>query len=335
MFVEKILYYELIYQNLLTPLTEAKLISELKEISKNFTSKRDKIGEYVVSKEMVSAYTCFYLPTNIPKFDFLMNQLPEKIRQRIEELNFLDVGTGPGTYLVAHDQYFKNGKRLYGLDSSSLMLEQAKKLLGDRATLGSSLPTDFSGGVLFFGNSLNEMKSSKGLDFVQKTNPEIVLLIEPGTKESFSEVSAFRKTLLEKGYGVVYPCPEPQKTCPAKGDEWCHQVLRTVHEPEVERLSQLISLDRKAMPMISHCYVKKHESKNHRAVFYRFIKETKHSFDWQVCLEGQDELVIFEIPKRGMKKKEIKEFTSKSVGEAFDFEIEKELSENRFRVVIK
>ena len=141
LFVEKILNYEHIYQNLLTPLSETKLISELKEISKNFTINRDKIGEYVVSKEMVSAYTSFYLPTNIPKFYFLMNQLPEKIRQRIGELDFLDVGTVPGTYLVAHDHYFKNGKRLYGLDSSSLMLEQAKKLLGDRVVLSSALPT--------------------------------------------------------------------------------------------------------------------------------------------------------------------------------------------------
>jgi SAM-dependent methyltransferase len=155
LFVEKILNYEHIYQNLLTPLTETKLISELKEISTNFTSKRDKIGEYVVSKEMVSAYTCFYLPTNIPKFHFLMSQLPEKIRQRIGELDFLDVGTGPGTYLVAYDQYFGNEKRLYGLDTSSLMLEQAKKLLGDRVVLSSALPIDFSGGVLLFGNSLN------------------------------------------------------------------------------------------------------------------------------------------------------------------------------------
>ena len=335
MFVEKILNYEHIYQNLLTPLSETKLISELKEISKNFTINRDKIGEYVVSKEMVSAYTSFYLPTNIPKFYFLMNQLPEKIRQRIGELDFLDVGTGPGTYLVAHDQYFENGKRLYGLDSSSLMLEQAKKLLGDRVVLSSALPTDFSGGVLLFGNSLNEMKSSKGLELVKRTNPEIVLLIEPGTKESFFEVSAFRKVLLEQGYGVVYPCPEPQKACPAKGDEWCHQVLRTVHDPDVERLSQLIALDRRAMPMVAHCYEKNHESSNHRALFYRFLKETKHSFDWQVCLEGQDELVIFEIPKRGMKKKEIKQFASKSVGEAFDYKIEKELGDDKFRVSIK
>jgi len=335
LFVERELNYDHILQNLLTPLTETQLISELKKISTNFTSKRDKIGEYVVSKEMVSAYTCFYLPTNIPKFDFLMNQLPLEVRKRIEDLDFLDIGTGPGTYLVAHSQYFQNGKKLYGLDSSSLMLEQARKLLGERATLSSSLSTDFSGGVLFFGNSLNEMKHEKGLELVKKTNPEIVLLIEPGTKESFSEVSLFRKSLLEKGYGVVYPCPEPQKSCPAKGEEWCHQVLRTVHEPDVERLSQLISLDRKAMPMIAHCYVKGHESKSHRALFYRFMKETKHSFDWQVCLEGSDELVIFEIPKRGMKKKEMKEFASKSVGESFEFEVEKELGLNRFRVSIK
>lgn len=327
--------YEHILQNLLTPLSETQLVSELKKISTNFTSKRDKIGEYVVSKEMVSAYTCFYLPTNIPKFDFLMEQLPEGIRKRIGELDFLDVGTGPGTYLVAHNQYFQNGKKLYGLDSSELMLEQAKKLLGERVSLSLNLPSDFKDGVLFFGNSLNEMNHEKGLELVKKTDPEIVLLIEPGTKESFSEVFSFRKALLEKGFGVVYPCPEPQKSCPAMGEEWCHQVLRTVHGHELERLSQLISLDRKAMPMIAHCYVKNHEAKSHRALFYRFLKETKHSFDWQVCLEGSDELVIFEIPKRGMKKKEIKEFASKSVGEAFDFEIEKELGQNRFRVKLK
>ena len=114
--------------------------------------------------------------------------------------------------------------------------------------------------------------------------------------------------MIEKGYGVIYPCPAPKKKCPASGEEWCHQVLRTVHEPEVERLSQLISLDRKIMPMIAHCYLKNHVGKNHRALFYRFLKETKHSFDWQVCLEENDKLVTFEIPKRGMSKKKMKEF---------------------------
>ncbi|TNF28448.1 MAG: hypothetical protein EP319_08990 [Deltaproteobacteria bacterium] len=329
------LNYDKILENLLVPLKESQIVAELKKISQNFTSKREKIGEYVESKEMVSAYSCFYLPTNMVKFKFLMDQLPESLRERIGELDFLDIGTGPGTYLLAHQNYFETDNKLFGVDSSSLMIDQAKKFLGDRAQFSFGLPPDFSKGTLFFGNSLNEMKLDKAIDMVSKTSPEIILLIEPGTKHSFALISEFRKSMIEKGYGVVFPCPAPKKNCPVSGEEWCHQVLRTVHEPEVERLSQLISLDRKIMPMIAHCYLKNHEGKNHRALFYRFLKETKHSFDWQVCLEKNEKLVTFEIPKRGMSKKEMKEFSSKNVGEAFDYVVEKELGPDKFRITLK
>ena len=76
---------EEISQALVTLLQEPRLLKELKSISTNFTSNRKDIEAYTLSAEMVAAYTSFYMPTNIPKLGFVLNQLPKQIRDEILE----------------------------------------------------------------------------------------------------------------------------------------------------------------------------------------------------------------------------------------------------------
>ncbi|MCO4795272.1 MAG: hypothetical protein KC493_16255 [Bacteriovoracaceae bacterium] len=340
----KPLEFELIKNNLLLELTDNQIAKELKTISKNFTTDRDKIKDYVLSKKMVSAYSCFYLPTNVPKFDFLMSMLPLEVKTKIENSSFLDFGTGPGTYLLAFMNYFQGStSKIIGVDSSELMLEQAKKFVDSmfdedqKVELLKKIPHGHSGGTLFFGNSLNEIGVTKASSIVKEVAPETILLIEPGTRESFSSIMEFRTNLLDKGFSINYPCPSASKKCPISEDKenWCHQILRMVHGPEVERFGQLASLDRKSMPMISYCFSRTQITSPTKATLFRFMRETKHSFEWQVCLEDEENLIIFEIPKRNMKKKEVKDFTNLSVGIKFEYEVLKVLKSDFWRVKIK
>lgn len=322
--------------HLLSPLKEHELVSLLKVISRGFTSERERIEEYVSLEEQVSAYTAYFLPTNIPKLFFVLEQLPIELRQYLAGLSLMDVGSGPGTYSLGWSRYFNSQSNITLVDQSKVMLKQAKSLLDAFALKSSSIQYTQNPGteraqVVLFGNSLNEMGAIKASSVVKQVGPEFVILIEPGTKQSFAEVLKLRSELLASGFVPLYPC-RLAASCPLEAvDDWCHQVLRMTHESQIERISQLAQLDRKIMPFIAHIYrkaqaIKPLETSN--AHFLRFLNETKFSFLWQVCLaspEGGLTTTKFEILKKDYPKSLLKRLERASVGESFTYRIIKEL----------
>lgn len=326
--------------HLLSSLEDHELVSLLKHISSGFTSERSRIEEYVNERDQVSAYCSYYLPTNIPKLGFVLDQLPKIVKERMGKLPFIDIGCGPGTYTIGWLSEFKSTPSIHLVDQSSLMLEQAKALIEGLkispqfATYTPGVPK-VEEGVLLFGNSLNEMGASAGMKLVEKHRPEFVILIEPGTKQSFAEVLKMRSGLIALGLNPIYPC-STSTACPLeRRDDWCHQVLRMTHDPAIERLSQLASLDRKIMPLIAQVYQRQGVSQV-SAHFLRFLVETKFSFMWQVCLhniEGELEVRSFEIMKRDYPKKFVKRLQQASVGESFKYQVVKEL-ESHSRILL-
>jgi SAM-dependent methyltransferase len=330
----------------------AHLLEGIKEL---YTARREGLPSKEWTREEVSAYASFYLPTNIQKFSFVMNQVSKEIREEISQCQVIDFGTGPGTYLAAFLDTFGGSEcgHLYGIDISDTMLEQAEKLVGG---LFPDLKTkmhfeaevrnysEARGRFLIFGNSLNEMAARDVIEVIDKVNPTHLLFLEPGVPTVFDELMAVRDKLKEHGYLCHYPCPT-METCPIVKnsdelgeDDWCHQVWRGTHEPEVEHLGQLAKIDRKAMAFIGHLYVKDSAvlPKN-SARFIRFLKETKHSFDWEICRSSENseeglEKARIEIPKKILSKKEAKEMKKISVGINFDYEIDKVLGNGKVRV---
>ena len=153
-------------------------------------------------------------------------------------------------------------------------------------------------------------------------DPEYVMWIEPGTSELFRDLKKLRSELLDS-YDILYPCPG-NAGCPA---DWCHQVLRTTHDTSIERLSQLASLDRKILPMTAHVYRRKARvAIKNSPVTIRFLNETKFSFEYEVCMQNENEQnrnVVIEIQKKHLSKSEEKQLKNSDVGVRLDFEIEK------------
>lgn len=333
---------------LIPTLSESELVKKLKIISQNFTIKREHIKDYVLDEKFVSAYSAFYLPTNYPKFSFLMNSLSLEFREKIKDYDFYDIGSGPGTYSLAFLDYLNGDyeRNVFVIDSSSLMLKQAKNILGHyhrdkKIHYGTAIEPSQRKKIFFFGNSINEIGRAGLKNLINTHSPDIVMFIEPGTSDFFKEALGIREMLIDKKFSILYPCINAS-ACPiakiidSGGVEWCHQVLRMTHEPSIERLSQLIELDRKIMPMIAHVYSmeKSHVNKIVHGRLFRFLNETKFSFEWQVCFGENEEnkLAKFEIQKRSLSKSDQKEMKKLSVGIGFNFEIEKELGPNHFRV---
>lgn len=335
--------YNEIKKRLLHELSDHQLVSHLKKISKNFTSNRDKIEDYLLGEENVSAYAATYLPSNMKKFDFILDQLPSKIIDSFNEYDFYDIGAGPGTYSLAFLERFSNSRKgeLFVIDKSELMIKQARKLISGifpgAENVHYSFPVKKSSNkkILFFGNSINEMGASEFFKIVNELVPEVIFFIEPGTKQFFEQALLIRKDRIKKGYQVAYPCMSTAGCPLANVDDWCHQILRTTYEQKLERIFQMAQIDRRTMSLISHLYIKEGELDSTKARIVRFIRESKFSFDYQVCIcdeLSQLRIIEFEVLKKGMSKSELKTFSKTSVGQYLKFEVIKEISDKRWRV---
>ena len=280
-------------------LKEHEYLKLIKSIHNNFTVDRDQIDLYTKNQDMVSAYTMFYLPTNFPKFHFIMDQLPLEDLQQISNSFFIDFGTGPGTYLLSFLDYFKKSKNDFcgalGVDRSSQMLEQSRSCLRhfypdleNQIHLSDKINIEEKQKItLCFGNCLNEIGVSKAIRIVEKIKPDFIIFLSIGTKDSFEKILKFRKDIYSYGFSLAYPCFNIDHSCPLENTtDWCHQVLKTKHHPTIERLSQKLKMDRRTLPLIGHVYKKENKAINREghARLIRILSETKFSFVNQILL---------------------------------------------------
>lgn len=318
--------------HLLNPaLSEADCLKAISALSAGFTVSRDKMGKYGDENDLVSAYTLLYLPTNMPKLDFVLSQLDPKVRSDLEDAHFIDYGCGPGTFALAWANQVKT-KSLTLIDYTKGMREQAKKILSHfhpaiPLSVGEKLVTRPEGKVvLFFGHAINELAEGVVEKLISTIDPDFIFYIEPGTSEFFKRAKNLREHLITNGMSIAYPCPST-RACP---NDWCHQVWRGTHDPEVERLCQMAKLDRRTQAMTAHLYMKQ-ASVDERATFVRFLNETKFSFEWQVCLPN-GEIKQFQWMKKSIDKARLKEMQRSSVGERFGFEVVKVIDSTCWRV---
>jgi ribosomal protein RSM22 (predicted rRNA methylase) len=335
--------------SLLQPLSEKELVKIVKEISTNFTKDRSKIGKYIKQEDFVSAYSWFYLPTNKPKLGYFFDSLSEEVLDLILSSNFIDYGCGPGTYSWALIDYFKEnggfGESLYLVDSSKIMLQQARKIhafeYSDVPIVNylSKVPDNsVENPFLFFGNSLNEMDLSEVKKVISGISPNIIGFIEPGTKETFKDILKLREYLISNDYSVIYPCNSSDNCPVANKDDWCHQVSLPDYPDSVLRKCQLTSLDRRSLPMTAHLYVKKslietEDSNRDQSTIFRFLGESKGSVIFEICRNSEkNEIVKIEAVKRGLSKKEIKELKTLTPGKRVEFKQTKVLGDGTLRV---
>lgn len=326
----------------LVPLKEAELVRLIQEESRAFTIDRKNIHQYVENEKKVSAYTLFYLPTNMPKLYFLLEQIEklhgDQIFKNFSQQTFIDVGTGPGTFSLALLFYLKhrgfNYPAIHLIDQSNLMLKQAEKILKhffpDIELSMSNHERVFEQNksyAMFFGHSLNELSDEVTARYLEligaNKNITDVFWIEPGTPSFFSKQLSLRKQLCAENFSILYPCAS-NSSCPLEGKlqldkpEWCHQILRLTHHAEIERVSQLMSLDRKILPMCSMFFSRQKLNKNTDWFFpLKFLNETKFSFEYLFCGNFEDQCLTHkkgEIPKKLISKKAVKILKDRSLG---------------------
>lgn len=320
---------------------ERKAIKKIFEI---FNFSREDIGEYVLDKRAVAAYTLFYGSTNYQKWSVAMDRLDDGFIKEMLSGDIIEIGTGPGTFAMAFRDWLSEKKvefkhTWFGVDQSELMLEQAQKLVTEEEFQFQKKIPSIEGATVFFSHSINEMEKSTVLRMIGKLKPKRIIWIEPGTKSFFSKANELRSSLISEAFQILSPCLGDGECPAAKVEgEWCHQIFRVKHADCVERLCQQLERDRRTMPVSFHVYQKCDVVRvDQTATLFHKRRKTKHSFEWTVCLEeaGEMRLVEFEVTLRGLNRQEIKELDGVECGELVGFEVVKELAEKRRRVSVQ
>ena len=168
--------------------SESDLVKAIEELSLKFTQKREQISDYLKDERLTSAYTAFYLTTNMPKLEAVFKWMPETWLAQIKNSTFIDVGAGPGTFSLAFREWAEVPVKVMQIETSPVMRDQAKRiwegLYPDEKLLLKAEGETF----LFFGHSANEMGVEAALRYVKEYNPDHILFIEPGTKEFFPQM---------------------------------------------------------------------------------------------------------------------------------------------------
>jgi ribosomal protein RSM22 (predicted rRNA methylase) len=318
--------------------SESDLVKAIEEISIKFTKDRHKIGDYLKDPRLVSAYTAFYLLTNIPKLEEVLKWMPQEWISLLKNCDFIDLGAGPGTFSMAWKELGGSGE-FYQIELSALMKEQGKKIWqgfhSENLKQGSRWEwTSGNEKFLLFGHSANEMGSKVAIDYIEKINPDHILFIEPGTKDFFPTMLEIRDHLLKKNWNVLYPCPLALE-CPMKGSDtdWCHQFIQVKQDAEIERISQMAKKDRKLLPLTVHAYSKTFSSKNPTERLERVLPETKFSFEWEIC--HNNVLEHYQVMKRDLSKQESRQLGEVLAGESVETELIKNLERSKRVKVLK
>lgn len=318
---------------------EDQLLKSVAQVGKLFNFYRENLDEYKNDEQLVSAYCAYYLTTNYPKLFETLKLLGQNF-----DLNsfsrVVDIGTGPGTFLLGLSELLAPEVELGGVDISPTMLRQARKILDglrpDREValsqyLGElfSIKPQKGKSLLLFTHSLNEMTPQQGIDYAKALNPDSILLIEPGTKESFGKALKLREWAISQDYHVTYPCFS-NASCPLNLEQdWCHQFIQVTHSDDVERMTQKLHRNRRLLPMVVQLYQKQCVERSDNARLIRVKTPTKHSLEWQLCHRDGEMNAVFdaEISKRGYSKKEIKELEDINAGIDVRFEVEKRMEQ--------
>lgn len=309
--------------------SESDLVKAIEELSRKFTVSRESIGDYLNDRRLVAAYCSFYLTTNFPKLAQVMKWMPTEWCEQIKQCELIDLGAGPGTFSLAWKQWAQTSHKVYQLEKSPLMREQARKIWdGFYAPQDLIQLTQWSSKsdlpkLVLFGHAANEMGAEQAIRYLEAIDPDHVLFIEPGTKSFFPEMLKIRDYLLQKKHQVIFPCPK-ELACPMQDsvNDWCHQFIQVRHTADVERLTQMVEKDRKLLPLIVHAYSKARKFYQSSERIVRVLPETKFSLEWDMCHDNQ--LEHYQIMKKSMPKNELKSVSNYLSGQAVETETEKE-----------
>jgi len=137
---------------------------------------------------------------------------------------------------------------------------------------------------------------------LDKTN-QFVILIEPGTPDSFKKMQDLQKIAKQKDFFVIAPCTH-QEECKLPKEDWCHSVCR-VQRSRIHRMLKQGDLPYEDEKFSYYIFAKKNYSTVEKRIL-RHPNIEKNKVIIKVCTK--DEIKVLSIAK---KEKELYKIVKK------------------------
>ncbi len=201
-------------------------------ISKRYRSESGA-GKVLVSSERDTlAYAAVRMPATFGAVSKALELTMECFEGEITSI--LDVGAGTGAASHAAE-LVTECDNITCLEREDSMIALGRKLMESRGIEARWIKKDISAAdideraeLVISSYCLNELSPAARKAAVAKlwkSTEKLLVIIEPGTPEGFSQLKEARKLLLAEGGYVAAPCPSCGE-CRLPEDDWCHFTAR-------------------------------------------------------------------------------------------------------------
>jgi ribosomal protein RSM22 (predicted rRNA methylase) len=182
------------------------------------------------------AYALYRMPATYAALSRVLDHLQE-VFSDFSPTSALDLGSGPGTAMIALCQRYSSLKTVRGFERSSefrtlcekmapYMLQRPIHFESHDIDLERPITTKDRVDLVSAVYSLGEISARKEWLFWMASHASCILIVEPGTPKGYACLMECRDALIKEGLHIIAPCPH-QKKCPLMGTKvWCHEAVR-------------------------------------------------------------------------------------------------------------
>ncbi|MBR2704070.1 MAG: methyltransferase domain-containing protein [Clostridia bacterium] len=205
-----------------------------KEISKRYRDNNNDGNRLVTSNKEAVAYALSRMPATYESVLDCLKNVFEKNNFDIDSV--LDVGAGTGAATWALFSFFDK-KNYSCFEREDAMIGIGNELMKNSELSDIAKWTKFDAvndsieekyDLIVVSYMINELPKDQIKNVVEKlwkaTN-KILLIIEPGTPNGYSNIKQMRSLLSKNGAKIIAPCPHGEE-CPLPEDDWCQFTCR-------------------------------------------------------------------------------------------------------------
>lgn len=201
-------------------------------VSKRYRSESGAGKRLVSSERDTLAYAAVRMPATFGAVGKALSLALECFEGEI--FSVLDVGAGTGAASHAA-QLLTDCEAITCIEREESMIDLGKRLMQTRGMSAQWIKRDISSAKLtekadlvLSSYCLNELTAAARKDAVLQlweATDKLLLIVEPGTPEGFSQLRQARELLLGAGGYIAAPCPA-NGACKLPDDDWCHFTVR-------------------------------------------------------------------------------------------------------------
>lgn len=295
-------------------LLHEKIVRGIAELSRRFNKERGSLNQtYLDDRLLSTAYLQYFLPVNLAKIQVLLTELPTL--EPIEKLSILDIGSGPGTGVLAildwwYQRRWPCAVSVTAVDRSTRALRQARQLWEGYCRLAGPGEIDFQTvegdlerrawservrqkapfDLIIFANALNEVHAEASDPIIARATlveealsllatHGTMMIVEPALRETSRALHQVRDRLLHEKRCTIYsPCLH-ENNCPAlvKPDDWCHEERAWEPPASIQEIDGEIGFIKDALKF-SYLLLRKDGKTivDRRPDVYRVVSELRH-----------------------------------------------------------